>query len=124
MLVVSPSGSPGQWAAALLGSIAAFLLLSPAAAWFSAVLPVASDLSKTGSGGNPHTLSLLAGTLLVAVAAAPGGLILVLLGPASAFVASLVLAVAAWFFSYAALGWVAQTVRARRENLVLVAQGR
>jgi hypothetical protein len=70
-LVVAPSGPPALWLAALLGLLSAYLLLTPLMVWLSAMFPVASDLSKTGSGGNLHSVAMLAGTLLTALAAAP-----------------------------------------------------
>jgi hypothetical protein len=51
-LAVSPSGSPYYWLAVLLAGLAMYLSLSPIALWLSALFPMASDLSKTGSGGN------------------------------------------------------------------------
>ena len=38
--------------AATEAGVAAYLLIAPAAAWFSVLFPVAADLSKTGTGGN------------------------------------------------------------------------
>ena len=121
---IAPGGSPLLWVATLVGGIAAFLTLSPAAAWLSALLPVASDLSKTGSSGNPHSLTMLAGAVLVAASALPGAAILFFSSPPVALAAMTVWLVVAAAFAYVMLGLVARTVRARRENLALVAQGR
>jgi hypothetical protein len=123
-LTVASGGSPLLWIATLAGGAAAFLILSPISALVSILLPVASDLSKTGTGGNPHSIAMLAGTVLVAVAVAPAALILAYSGPGMALVAmSIWLAVAA-AIALPLLGVVAKTLRARRENLALVAQNR
>jgi hypothetical protein len=128
-LAVAPTGSPYYWLATFAGSFATFLILSPIAIWFSALFPVASDLSKTGSGGNPHPLPMLAGTVLTLVAAAPPGLILAadelwIHRPRAALLLMLV-----WTFMSAAIamplvGLAAKTIGFRRENLNLVATGR
>lgn len=123
-LAVAPGGSPFQWLATLAGGLAAFLILSPMTAWFSAILPVASDLSKTGAGGNPHSFAMFAGTALVALAVAPTGFVLTLFSPPIAFVLMCGWLMTAAIAAYLLLGLVARTVKARKENLVLVAQGR
>ena len=75
-LIVAPGGSPLDWLSVLLGGAATYMLLTPVAVLLSATFPVASDLSKTGSGGNPHTAAFLIGTLLVLLLSVPPGLIL------------------------------------------------
>jgi len=121
---VSPGGSPLMWLATGLGGAAAFLLLSPVSALVSVLLPVPSDLSKTGTAGNPHSIAMLAGTVLVAVAVAPAVLIVALLAPAPALVVMTIWLALAAMMSIPLLGVVAKTLRRRRENLALVAQGR
>lgn len=128
-LAVAPSGSPFYWLATIAGAIATFLVLSPFAIWLSALFPVASDLSKTGAGGNPHPFPMLVGMILTLVAAAPAGLILAadqlwIHRPGVAFLFMLV-----WTFMAAAIamplvGLASRTIGARRENLALVAAGR
>ena len=128
-LAVARSGPPAYWIATLIGGAAIFMLLSPLAIWFSALFPVASDLGKTGSGGNPHPLPMIAGTLCTALFAAPGAAILF----ASEYVirneiASVPLMLA-WFLLTAAIGvplvnLASRTIGARRENLALIAESR
>ena len=126
-LAVAPTGSPFYWLATIAGAIATFLVLSPFAIWLSALFPVASDLSKTGAGGNPHPFPMLVGMVLTLVAAAPAGLILAadelwIHRPGAAFLFMLV-----WTFMAAAIamplvGLASRTIGARRENLALLRQ--
>jgi hypothetical protein len=126
-LLVAPSGSsPAAWLAVLLATAATFLWLAPLAAFFSAVMPVASDLNKTGTGGNPHGLAFLIGTLLVMALSAPPGIALVFARERPGLA---LLLVALWTLLSAAvslplLALAARAVGPRRENLALVAQGR
>jgi hypothetical protein len=127
--IVAPGGSPWLWIAVLLGAAATYLLVAPIAALLSACLPVQADLSKTGSGGNPHGLTLLAGTVLVILLAGPPGLVIALVGHRLARPGLAALSVAAWVVLAAlvagpTLGLAARAVGPRRENLALVAQGR
>ena len=90
---------------------------------------MAADLTKTGTGGNPHALSMLVGTLLTVLLAAPCAGAIALAGswlhrPVLAFGLVLV-----WFLVGAAVahplvGLASRTIAARRENLAIVAQGR
>jgi hypothetical protein len=127
-LAVAPGGSAALWVAALLGGFSVFFLLSPIGVWFSALFPVASDLSKAGGGGNPHPLPTIAGSFIVLALAVPPALILAIAVWAGR--PSLVLLVmAAWTLVAAAIAWPlitlsARAIGARRENLALVAQGR
>jgi hypothetical protein len=109
--------------------MAVFFLISPVAIWFSALFPVASDLGKTGSGGNPHPLPMIAGTLCTAVFAMPAAVIIVV----SEFILRSEVAALAlmllWFAIAASIGIplvnvASRTIGARRENLALVAQGK
>ena len=123
-LLIAAGGSPLLWLATFLGGVAAVVILSPASALLSILLPVASDLSKTGTGGNPHSLAMLAGVVLVAVAVAPAALILALFPPAPALLVMAIWLACACALALPLLGVVAKTLRLRRENLALVAQGR
>lgn len=128
-LVVSRSGSPALWLAALVGGVSTYLLMTPFMVWFSAVFPVAADLSKTGNGGNPHTVSMIAGMLLSGVAAAPAVAILVLaeFWLARPWLGLLLMTLWAGLclaLSAPCVTFAAQAVGRRRENLALVAQGR
>jgi len=112
-----------------LGLMATYILLSPMFVWMSALFPVASDLSKTGSGGNPHPLPMFAGMLLVLFCAVPPALIITL---AQFWLEDTVLApllMVGWLLVAAGIavpliGVAARTIGIRRENLSLVAQGK
>jgi hypothetical protein len=128
-LIVAPNGSPFYWIAAILGAIATFFLLGPVAVWLSALFPLASDLSKTGSGGNAHTVPTLAGTFLVLLIAAPA----VAIGIAARFwfeqPALALVGMTAWLIfaiaiSIPLVNLAARAIPMRKENLALTAQGR
>ena len=127
-LAVAANGSPMLWLASLLNAGAMFLLLSPLCVWLSALFPMAADLSKAGSGGNPHPLPMLGGTVVVLALAAPGGVLLWF--GANWFGAGIVLGLMfVWLLLAAAislplLGVASRAIAGRRENLALVAQGR
>lgn len=116
------SGALLLWISVVVAGSTTFVTIMPVAAAMSAVFPVAADLSKTGSGGNPHGVAILVGMFLVLVAAVPPGLI-VLVGPrfsdAITLVASLVWAVVVCAIVTPLLSVVARLVTARRENLYL-----
>jgi hypothetical protein len=128
-LSVARSGPAPYWIATLLGGAATFMLLSPVALWFSALFPVVSDLSKTGAGGNPHPLPMIAGTICTALFAAPAAFIIMAaefwFGNAFAAVPLM----AAWLavtiaIAVPLINLSARTIGYRRENLAMVAQGR
>jgi hypothetical protein len=126
---VAPGGSPLTWASVLLGAAATYALLCPVAAALSAMLPVASDLTKTGSGGNPHGLAMAAGTVLVLLLAAPAGAILLVVHHALGRPVLGLLLMAGWTavavsLAIPLLALAARVVGPRRENLGLVAGGR
>jgi hypothetical protein len=121
-MVTTGGGSPWLWLAVALGGCATFLILTPFASSVSTLLPVVADLSKTGSGGNPHGAAMLAGTVLVLLAGAPSVLILLVV-PQMGAPATLGV-MAAWLLLVAAvaiplLSLTAKLVTARRENLYL-----
>jgi hypothetical protein len=128
-LAVARSGPVAYWIATLLGGAATFLLICPVALWMSALFPVASDLSKTGAGGNPHPLPMIVGTICTVLFAAPAAIIVL---AAELHFRSEIVAVplmAAWLvFTLAVavplINLAARAIGARRENLALVAQGR
>jgi hypothetical protein len=124
-LAVVPVGRPSLWLATGLAGVATYLWLSPIFVWLSALFPVAADLSKTGSGGNPHGLTMLAGTILVPVLALPAAAILVasefwLPRPALAVPLMLGWLALAAVVSIPLLGVASRTIGMRRENLALV----
>jgi hypothetical protein len=126
---VAPSGSPFYWAAAFLGVIATFLWLSPIGVWLSALFPQAADLSRTGSGGNPHALPMFLGTVLVALIAAPAALIVVI-GAFWLHQPLLTLGVMGFWTLLAAgvahplVVFASRAITMRRENLSMIAQGK
>ena len=128
-LSVARSGPAPYWVATLLGGAATFMLLSPVALWLSALFPVVSDLSKTGSGGNPHPLPMIAGTVCTALFALPAVLIVL---AAEFWLGNSVVAIplmAAWLavtigIAVPLINLSARTIGYRRENLAMVAQGR
>jgi hypothetical protein len=122
--LVAPGGSPWLWIATLAGGMATFLATSPLAAWLSIALPIASDLSKTGTAGNPHRLAMVAGSLAIAVAAAPAAAILGVFPPETASLAMAVWLATVLAVSVPGLSLAARAIGPRRENLALVAQGR
>lgn len=128
-LAVAPGGSPFLWITVLLGGFATYALLCPLGVVLSAYFPVASDLSKTGSGGNPHGFAFFLGTVAVFVASAPAGAVLSIVGgvmksPALAALLTLVWTGVAFALAVMLAAPVARAVAERRENLALVAQSR
>jgi hypothetical protein len=105
------------------------VLLCPVAIWCSALFPVASDLSKTGAGGNPHPLPMIVGTLCTAVFAMPAASMIL---AAEFYFRNETMAVAlmlAWLIACVAVSvplvnLTSRAIGIRRENLALVAQGR
>jgi hypothetical protein len=117
-------GSPLAWMMMAVGGLAIYITITPAAALLSAWLPVQADLSKPGSGGNPHTASALLGMLLVLVAAVPVAVIamprlLPVPAPAGSLIVMLVWLAVVTAFAWPLLGVAARAVTARRENLFL-----
>ena len=126
---VARSGSPAYWLAVILGGAATFCLVAPLAIWCSALFPVANDLSKTGSGGNPHPFAMVAGTVATAVLFLPTVVILALAEFAFESPLSALAMEAGWFVLAAGIGFplvklAARAMSSRRENLALVAQGK
>ena len=126
---VAPGPLDIGWVAVLLSALATYALLAPGAAALSALFPKTADLSKTGSGGNPHGFAILLGTLALSVLVAPPAL---LLGVGRRWLESdglVLLLVAGWaalalLLAHPLLALVAPLVRSRRENLALVAGGK
>ncbi|HEX5069834.1 MAG TPA: hypothetical protein VFV78_06420 [Vicinamibacterales bacterium] len=128
-VAVAHSGPLPYWIAVFLGAMATMCLISPVAIWFSAIFPVASDLSRTGSAGNPHPFPMIVGTLFTALFMLPtvGSLALAEFWFKSAAMAPVLAGV--WMLIAAAIGLpmvnvAARSITARRENLALVAQGK
>ena len=128
-VAVAHAGALPYWIAVVLGAAATFFLISPIAIWFSAIFPVASDLSKTGAGGNPHPFPMVAGTLCTLLFVVPT---IVALAMAEFYFQSAIVApllAGLWMIIAAAIGIplvnvASRSIGARRENLALVAQGR
>jgi hypothetical protein len=117
-------GQPAAWAMTMVGGLATYVAVTPVAAILSAVFPVASDLSKAGSGGNPHVAAGLIGMVAVFAAALP---VLGIAVPATitggrfhlALLAMVVWLAIVTTIAWLLLGVVANLVTARRENLFL-----
>jgi hypothetical protein len=127
--LVAPGGPRLVWAAVLLGAVSIYALLAPAAAALSIVFPQRADINKTGSGGNPHPLSLVVAIFLTMLLAAPPvGILFAAFHLRGSAWTALVLAAAWAAFSIAvaipALRFAEGLLAARRENLVLVARER
>ncbi len=126
---IVPGASPALLLAALAGGLASHFALAPVNALLAAFFPKAVDLGKLGKAGKPHSTASLVGLPAQMVAMLPAAACilvpwLVLENPALAPLLTAAWAVAAWFLAVAALSLVARAVRARRENLALVASGR
>jgi len=126
---VAHSGALAYWIATSLGAIAAFALISPMAIWFSALFPVASDLSKTGAGGNAHPFPMIAGTAGAALVSLPTVGILaaaefLLKSPLAAVLLALVWALVAIAIAMPLITLASRAIGSRRENMALVAQGK
>jgi hypothetical protein len=116
--------SPMAWLMMALGGLAIYISITPGAALLSAWFPVPADLSKPGSGGNPHTASAMIGMLLVVLAAIPvAGIVIPGLFAVMSPVVSLLLMVT-WLGVVTAIAWpmlglASRAVTARHENLFL-----
>jgi len=117
-------GSPVAWLMTLLGGLAIYVTIAPVAAIMSALFPVASDLSKAGTGGNPHQASALVGMFMGLASVLPVLLIVVpALWPGRTPGGAL-LAMVVWLSVVTAVAWVlldliSRVVTHRRENLFL-----
>ena len=117
-------GPPAAWAMTAVGGLATYIAVTPVAAILSALFPVAADMSKAGSGGNPHVAAGLAGMIAIGLAALPviGITVPGLLPGASHSV--LLMAMVVWLAVVTVIAWlllgaVSKVVSARRENLFL-----
>jgi hypothetical protein len=109
----------------VLVSLTSYVLMAPAAAVVSALLPVRADLSKTGTGGNPHGLAMLGGTVTIGFLTVIGWRIAAVAGSWDwpALVTAGAIAVAAMGMSRVLLSRASPLVSRRRENILLVAEG-
>lgn len=71
VFVMFPGGSPALWLSLPIGLTATYLIVAPAAATFSAMLPKLADLSSIGGKGNAHGLAGLLGLASFVVGGAP-----------------------------------------------------
>jgi len=128
-VAVAHAGPLPYWIAVFLGALAALCLISPMAVWFSAIFPVASDLSKTGAAGNPHPFPMVVGTLCTALFVVPTIVALALAEFWFKSAAMAPLFAGLWMLVAAGIGLplinvASRSITARRENLALVAQGK
>lgn len=115
---------PMLWPVVALGGLATYVLITPATGLLSAMFPVPADMSRPGSGGNPHAASMFIGTFLVLMAAAPAVLVASpIFFPPEGSIGQL-LVMTAWLVVATTMAWallrlVARVVTSRRENLYL-----
>jgi hypothetical protein len=118
------------WCALPLAILAAFLVLSPIWALLSALFPRAANLNSVrSSASNPHPVAMLLGLLAAAAAGAvPAGIAALAIGvlerPDQVLPLMGVWVVAAFVIGRVLFVPAAAAFGHRRENLVLVAQGR
>jgi hypothetical protein len=128
-LVVGGMEPSLAWVTVLVAGAATYMLLAPLAALSSILLPVPSDMSKTGAGGNPHGLAMLGGTLaILSAAAVPATIVSVYHHDRNQPELALLL-IAGWSAVAAVAGVfllraVARLLGPRRENLALIAERR
>jgi hypothetical protein len=106
-----------------LSGLISYLVMAPAAAAASALLPVRSDMSKTGTGGSPHGLAMLGGTLAIALLTTIEWRVLSFGSgddPWRTLTAAAFVAAAAAAANGVGLSRLATIVGRRRENIVLV----
>jgi len=127
--VVAPGRPILLWPGALLAGCAVYILLAPAGAILSMLLPKAADMNRIGQAGKPHPIASILGFLVILTAAGPAvalALVAVLLLKSAAAALALL---TGWALLCALISIplyrVAEKLLARRrENLALVAQGR
>ena len=128
-ILLAPAGPLAFWLAALAGAAATFALLAPIAVVLSALFPVAADVGRTGTGGNPHAVPMLAGTVLVAAFALPAVAIFLVNwfwtgGPLLVLALMLVWLAASVAAAVPLVTLASRVMGVRRENLALVAAAR
>lgn len=121
--------TPGRTLALWLMAMATHLVLAPVAAVLSAVFPQSVDLTSATKGGQAHGLAQLFHLLALVPAVGVGaGLLLAahfwVSLPAAEPLAALFWLLLTGLVAHLALPIAARVVRARRENLLLVAAGR
>lgn len=127
---VFPPASPSLWLALLAGTLAAFFVLSPLWALVSATFPRAASLNSVrSSASNPHPAANFIGLgALVGAAAPPAGLAALAIGmfdrPDLVLPLVGLWCVAAYLIGRLLFVPATAAFTRRRENLVMVAQGR
>jgi hypothetical protein len=127
--VITGGYSPIIWSMVVLGACASYLVTAPIAAVLSLLFPRAVDLSSIGQGSNAHQAAGLLGFLSFAVSCAPPAALAIAGFRVLHSTAAAVALVAAWAAVAALLSWIGfriveRLLEERRENLVMVAQGR
>jgi hypothetical protein len=121
-------GSTLTWAAVVVMTLSAWLVMAPLGALLSAWFPRRADLSRIGTGSNPSgvagLLGFLASTLAVGTPTLMGTLAHLLSGPGAALAV-----VTGWLAVCLGLHVLlmkaaARALEARRENLALAASSR
>jgi hypothetical protein len=120
--VMFPLGPRVYWLALILGALATYALLAPAAAALSALFPKTVDLNSIGNASNAHQAAGLLGMLSFAASAAPAVLLSIaavklLHRPDLLPVLMVIWCLAAAGLSYLLFVPVARFVDSRRETL-------
>jgi hypothetical protein len=123
--ITAPGGDVWIWLAVPVAIASVWMLVAPLGVWLSVLFPVSADLSRTGSGGNPHPLAMLIGLFAVMALLVPPTLLLVaaefwLRRPPLALVLELSWLFVAVLVSWPLLNLAASSLDARRENLALL----
>lgn len=129
LLVIVPGASPALLLAVLAGGLASYFAMAPLNALLAAFFPKSMDLGKLGKAGKPHSTAALVSLPAHTLAMLPAAACIVvpwfvLRNHALALLLVGAWAIAAWFLAVATMSPVARAVRARRENLAMVASGR
>lgn len=128
-LLVEPASHPIGWLTIWLVGLSSLGIMLPLSAAISAMLPKTADLSRVGKAGNPHpTAGLVSFLITLFSLAVPAGLCALLYGLTRNWLWTL-LGVGVWTaitaVAYPLLSRLPMSLlRARRENLLLVAGGR
>lgn len=117
------------WIAVAFGVLAVYAIYAPVAALIAMILPRSVDLAAIGNASNAHQGAALLGMLAFAAATAPPALLAFLSQRVWGGERTAPLAIGAWLVVAACIAFalfrIAERVlRARRENLAMVAQGR
>ena len=129
LAVLSPAAPIALWISVFVAAGSAYMVLAPASALVSAILPKAASMNRLIGGSNPNGIASMIGLGLTGASFGPPAMVAVVTFLATQRPVPVLLAVLGYSAVAAGLSWVlthaaARVVAARRENLALVAQGR